>query len=631
MKHWNLGNTTVRNPNRIKDGLHVFKKYFEGKEWSEKQHGDFCETLIKEGIIKTDDKSLSRRSKEIHGRKWAACFNQLGFAKAWKSKGKIELTDAGNALLSDIEEDVFLRQFLKYHLPSDIETGKLYENFDVNPLYVILKLLNELQQEGIRGITKDEIALYVITCVRNSDIPQAKRDILSHRKQYAEIKGSVGKRKYFHARKKLLIDRLYSAEIKEKKRLILKLSKDYKKNHNVLTSGNKIITEIVSFGKGGNTKNSQKFREVLINGIKTNKLSHVFEFLSMLFTYTKGNTLSDYADTTVRYTMKTGLLSISGNKLILKEDKILQIKSLLENYPQYNEKEYLQQFYSSVYPELPTDDEDFLKKNIPMLQRNVKVLKERLKIEYEKPEAITASVKIGGLKKIQNDLEKDIITLKEEIFYREQARKESIKDIFAYFDKIMMRGGLLGGELYRPAYLEWTVWRLFLAIDNIKNKISNTRNFSIDEELNPIHHAKSGEPDMVFEYNDFVIVCEVTLTTTARQFVEEEPVTRHVAKEMGKTDKQVFGIFIAPSIDNNTIGAFFGQQRSVNGKYKTLDLVPMTIDQIKKVLVKFDKERFSTNDLKLFLEEIAAFQKKSSDPSEWFQNVNKKIESWSVV
>ena len=83
MKHWNLGNTTVRNPDRIREGLGILKEYYEGKPFTENAHYDFYKILAKKGVIDSGD--LSKSSCEIAGRKWAACFNQLGLSIAWKS------------------------------------------------------------------------------------------------------------------------------------------------------------------------------------------------------------------------------------------------------------------------------------------------------------------------------------------------------------------------------------------------------------------------------------------------------------------------------------------------------------------------------------------------------------------
>lgn len=630
MKHWNLGNTTVRNPDRIKDALRIFKEKFEGKLFTEKEHLVFFEELMNNNIIESNVK-LSKSSKEISGRKWAACFNQLGLSIAWKSKGKIIITDSGNALINDqiTEEEIFLRQFLKYHLPSEIEDGKEYAGFDVNPFYIILKILSKLQEEGILGLTKEEISLYVITCINNNEFDASKYKIVNYRKKYQEIKGKVVKKRFYYDMKKKLISELYGDELKIKKDLINKLHEIYKKDKNIFSKviGKDLINEIITSGKGYNTKKSQDLKKEIIKKIKQNSLEDIFELLLDNLMETKGKTLNDYADTTVRYTVKTGLLSIKGDKLIIKDDKLLLVKNILASFQIINPSEYLSKFYSSTEPILPTDNITFLHQNLINLNNKLRLMQTKLNLPLERIIEIKKISNPNLLKKLEVESEEKIIRLREKIFYKEQAKSEVITETIDYYDQIIDRT-LLGGEAYRPAYLEWTTWRVFLAINHLVNEIHETRNFRIDEELNPIHHAKSGYPDMVFEYSDFVIVCEVTLRTTENQWSEDEPVPRHVAKVIEKYNKKVYGIFIAPSIDPNTVLEFYRKKRIINGKFVDINIVPLSIDQIKKVLLQFDKQRFSTNDLKILLEDITNDQNKIENPLEWWKVLNQRVEQF---
>src|SRR5205823_3552953 len=72
-----------------------------------------------------------------------------------------------------------------------------------------------------------------------------------------------------------------------------------------------------------------------------------------------------------------------------------------------------------------------------------------------------------------------------------------------------------------PAYLEWTLWRAFLAIDHTLNKAHEARNFEIGQDLLPIGHAPGNGADMCFEFADFVLVVEVTLKDGPRQEAAE--------------------------------------------------------------------------------------------------------------
>ena len=114
MKQWNIGNTTIRNPNRIKDGLTLLKE-FEGKNWDYNLQLNFYNEANKRGIMESGGSKV--KEKELHARKWGSCLNQLGLARAWKSekKGLVEITDVGNLLIDDeiTFEEAMLRQLLK--------------------------------------------------------------------------------------------------------------------------------------------------------------------------------------------------------------------------------------------------------------------------------------------------------------------------------------------------------------------------------------------------------------------------------------------------------------------------------------------------------------------------------------
>jgi len=632
MKHWNLGNTTVRNPDRIKDGLYILKKYFEGKIWTEREQREFFEKLLEEGNIVSATKS--EKSQEISGRKWAACFNQLGLSIAWAKKKIVEITDVGNALLKGNipEEEIFLRQFLKLRLPSPIESGKDYLGFEVNPFYVILKMLNDLTNENLNGLTKEEISLYVITCVRNQDIDEYKNKIKLFRAEYNSIKGNVKKKEFYFKKKQDLIYELYRSEIEERNKLIVELYQKYSQDRDIFSNNkqDELLNRIIAGGKGYNTKKAQCFKRYILEKIKSSEIQDIHKALLDLFMETKGRTLKDYADTTVRYTIKTGLLTISGNKLVIKEDKIFFVQKILENYPVYIDKIYLDNFYSPAKPQLPSDEVDFIKKNLETLLEKLELLRVQSHIKFKENIDISSETDPNNLRKIQRDSENKLKILREQLFYRKQADSEMIQDILNFYDNILNRN-LLGGDAYMPAFLEWNTWRLFLAINQISNEIPKTRNFEIDEEMNPIHHARSGEPDMVFEYPDFVIVCEVTLRTTANQWSEEEPVPRHVGKVIQKYNKNVYGIFIAPSIDPNTIIEFYNKKQYLNGEVKQVNIIPLTIDQIKKILIKFNKQRFAIFEFKNLLEKLIILQKKTEDPMDWYKLTNKELDHWLVI
>jgi len=73
---WNIGNTTVRNPRRIQDGLKIFAAEFNGNIDSPTLESNYAHRLIANGIVESD-----KQAGEIldwHGRKWRSCFANSG-------------------------------------------------------------------------------------------------------------------------------------------------------------------------------------------------------------------------------------------------------------------------------------------------------------------------------------------------------------------------------------------------------------------------------------------------------------------------------------------------------------------------------------------------------------------------
>ena len=61
-----------------------------------------------------------------------------------------------------------------------------------------------------------------------------------------------------------------------------------------------------------------------------------------------------------------------------------------------------------------------------------------------------------------------------------------------------------GTELYVPkeecaAYLEWVIWRSFLAIDSLHNKPYDVRSFNVDKDFFPVNTASGGKADLIAE------------------------------------------------------------------------------------------------------------------------------------
>lgn len=626
MKQWNIGNTTIRNPNRIQDGLKLLKE-FEGKGWDYQLQAKFYDEANKRGIMESEVEKVKEGGKELHARKWVSCLNQLGFARAWKDKekGPVEITEVGNQLVNDeiTFEEAMLRQLLKYQLPSVIESGKNYEEFKVHPFRVFLGVIYGLSEQGISGLTKEEIGLYVITTLRDEKIQDTVKKIAKYRTERSAIKGNNPKLDYFRSKLKEVIADIFSENISQSKKVISDLLAAAKKSKGFLKSSyfENELREIL-FGKEPRKQKMIKDIAALLRDGRG--LAKIYDYYLDEFVGTKGGTLKDYSDSQIRYVMTTGLFSLNKDRIVIKHNKADLIKSILAEEAKFVEdKDYLAYFYNPELPKLPLDDEDFMVLNVGDLQQQIESLSERTGIEVEP--LMTVERSVPKLKKISQELEKKLIEQKEYLFYRDQSLDEQIDDIVDYFEMIKSRT-LLGGDAYFPAYYEWAIWRVFLAINTLVGSISATRNFQIDEDLKPIHHAKGGVPDMVFNYEDFAIVCEATLHQSVSQWAAEyTSVPKHVAAISVSTGKPVFGIFVAPRIEPNMAHQLFNASWHINDKFMNLNIVPFSTEQIVVILQSFQKKKFDVRDFKEALGKLIELKSGVKNGKEWYDELSKEL------
>ena len=128
---------------------------------------------------------------------------------------------------------------------------------------------------------------------------------------------------------------------------------------------------------------------------------------------------------------------------------------------------------------------------------------------------------------------------------------------------------------------------------------------------------------MVFEFEDTIIVVEVTLTASSRQEAAEgESVRRHVAKYAEKEDKTVYGLFIAVNIDSNTAHTFrSGDWYLPNDNKLTLDIVPLTLSDFSDFLTS-GKGRLAEMPSLLSRLLMECRAKANQDAPQWKKSIN---------
>jgi hypothetical protein len=333
----------------------------------------------------------------------------------------------------------------------------------------------------------------------------------------------------------------------------------------------------------------------------------------------------DYADENLRYLKTTGCFTSVGRGLAIssnKKDFIVDLISSIKENGNYVD------YWKNITDgnSLPTDNEEVAYRNLKSLQ----IEASSRGIPFSKVED---GNNIKDLNNARYNLE-ELIALNQELdFAHSQASKW--EEILQYLAVLLPKGarpeGLVGNievEIPRgegPAYLEWAVWRAFLAINKLKNPPYESRKFKIDRDFLPISHAPGKGPDLVFEFENYVLIVEVTLLTTDRQATAEQVGVRRHVYEIAKSvkDKPVYCLFLAPSIKNETARDFRkASYEEDDGSDLDLTIIPLTLATFMQIFASMLRTQAPDSELfRTLIDECAEIAKETSNTSVWMSAI----------
>lgn len=523
MRPWHLGNTTVRSPFRLRDGLIALAgSSLLGNVKGHENESGFAWLLHDAGVVALD-RTPGDDVSDL-GRKWRSAMTQLGFivpelsprdatlSQAWIGE-PFTLTANGRRLIAadpvPAMQECFLRSLAAYRIPSVLETGYRVESF--SPLKYTLSIMLELERRvGESYLAFIEIATIVQLTSTEDDLSETCDRILQLRR---DRDASATKRRFD---------------------------------------------------------------------------SEAYEVAGLASGHQPG-TFRDYADLNIRYLKATGVVQSRGRGITVVPEKHLLVSQLVdEGFQVLDTEAYLQTLCAGAT--LPTDNKNSAKLVLDDLLQKVR----DRGIQFDvagRPVEEAADIAV-----VRYELEELISEDKEIAFAASQV--DAVEEISAYLKLIAERGTsaqLSSGDSISvprseaPAYFEWALWRAFLAMNSLVNKPYESRRFKIDQDFLPICCAPGGGPDLIFEFDEFVIVVEVTLTESSRQEAAEgEPVRRHVAdiardNSLRGSGKTVYGLFLANKIDSNTAETFrIGVWYLQDDSRTQLDIVPLQLSSFRQ-------------------------------------------------
>lgn len=300
--------TSPRTPEKMIPEIDLLSKNFEGKKWNTETQIAFMELLRNENFFNgsgNNDPAFSARDRINRAPK------ALGFILL---EPTIKLTDSGKALISaKRKEEVFLRQLLKFQIPSPYHTpSEKAADFYVKPYLEILRLIYTL------GTLKfDELMIFGLQLTDYREFYNIVKKIEKFRIDREKTSKKYREFKYYAQMNEL--QEIYSSEL---------------------------------------AKGETSTRE---SNIATAKK----------FLQTKASNMHDYADACIRYLRATGLVSIShiGRSLSILPEKKKDVEFILNNISREpvfidDKAKYLDYLGNSELPKLLTDNKDSLLQKI---------------------------------------------------------------------------------------------------------------------------------------------------------------------------------------------------------------------------------------------------------------------------
>lgn len=591
-KNWSVP-TSPRSPYKIREELQLLAK-FENQVWDQKTQAEFGKALA--------------RSEEFEGEvpstpDWVGRA-RFGTMKFWgfvfrDQNDKLLVTSAGRQLMTGKREDeTFAKQLVKWQYPDNQHNGNEYPptQFALHPFITTLRILKK-----VKYLSKDEIALFLFTVTKDAQASEVASEIENFRV-------GLKRHKYRVPRKRFLVQCF---------------------NRQILRYYNEELKELL-----GRMKQKTLFEKDL-DKMRVRDRTKLDEFLLR-----HRKTFYDYADALIRYFRYTLLVSLSGEYAPIikiaepaekKVEAIIAAKTSIHPYDDVND--FYKNFYGSITAvPLPYENVKDLKiitqqwiKRAEQLSSKLKTISPGLIPKVEVPKSLPSDLE--KLKDIEENLRSQSTVLNRTLMGFELREKSKMMEIIEDFPVI-----LKGKVIDPPTFLEWNTWRAFESLD-VAEEIKP--NFKFSDDMQPLCPAGGNMPDLEVYYADFVLIPEVTLKSGAVQWRDEaEPVPVHVIKiKRSVSNKLIFGLFLAPRIDDRTSNVFYGCNSTPDMFGETVCVIPITINQFQDILLSFANHGFSPKKMLSLLTEIDQSRLKFSNLSTdrgvaWVANISEIIVQW---
>ena len=641
---WSIGNTTIRNPERIPGALKIFQMYYHNKKsfsGNQEQQGEFMQNLLThtvtgEKITKANQipiaeyEDQSWKDKQQYGRMWLSLMEYYGLINAYVDDSeKTEITETGELFLDypELQNEIWLRQLLKHQFPHYKEQP---QGITIRGGYWFLKLMIELD-----GLTDFELGL--ASLARDEDFSLMEKIISDYRIEYEKAQKNNTIKQLENKTTKKQILKYYLEDFEQRKKILEEFIDKVKNNQKNITDAQEELKPVVGLGKGSKTKGAQQVISEITELLKQHnyeKSKHI-EIFENYYAGVKSRTVfQDYTDSNSR------ILKLSGYCNWVRKDekgksrlKILEqyhdfVKNTIDNLPKSphqitNENEkcmYHEYLVNCNQPELSIDNE--LEKRIESMKKELKQLGSiDTEIKFKESKLVPNN------RIIYNSLFQKLQKMREEYFIRNL----DVNDLQDEINELIKNPSKIN-----PIMLESIIWKAIAKLGGYTKHVSETRNFHLDSKFNQIFTAGGGIPDMQFHYPKHDEIIEVTKMQGLTQFRGEvvktkeklKPVPSHVSEHKFYNGKETNCIFIAPSIHEDTVKAFCKYSNKtlsyiVKNEEITFHVIPLTLNQFLQIFKKCSYENDPANSWIRILSDLHKIT--DNNDKKWMQKIENFI------
>jgi hypothetical protein len=598
MRLWSV-TTTVRNPERIRSFLRVFKK-LEGEVWNNESQKKFQVLLIQCKVYGFNEPQFEKtltpeqlewlHSDSITYEQAEAILNTKGYEGGGEMRGrqsfnplekmglacidinkKIVITSFGNLFLVDDYDlgDIFFRSFLKWQYPNpDLNKYPAEDGYNIKPLIATFHLIKKINalcaEQGIKekGVSKTEFALFFTTLSNYEHIDAVTEKLIKFRRACDNKKTKAEKdayaEKYF----------------------------------------NEYYSEYESW------KNANEYTD---NVIRCFRLTRFF--------YLRGNDY--YIDLEPRRKIEIdSLLEIdnaSAKKFASPEEYSNYLGDATKPELPWETKTKLQEVVKLLFADMETTEKELSAKNILLPKRPQFALEGDANI-------YTLKKGIENLRSYRRKLGNTIIHVELQMLENLERCINDLQNIHKLADK-------------KPVELERIIAS---GLHALNDALDIHPNYPVGDDNLPTFTAPANKPDIECFYKTFNSICEVTLLSNRSQWYNEgQPVMRHFRDfETAYTEKQSYCLFVAPKIHRDTGNTFWV---SVKYEYEgqKQKIIPITISQFIEILgyllqARKQKKNYFLSHKKIqeLFDTIVSVTEEVTKSDDWLTTIPAIINKW---